>query len=271
MKPDRRTSSRPSLALLDHGQGEPVILLHGVGGRKENWLPQLDALAPHYRVVAPDLRGYGDSDEVTGDISMSDFSADVARLMAESGFERAHLVGLSMGGFIAMQCLADFPELIASLVLADTAWSLRAAVGAEKADAFYEARAAMMQRGTPMAELADTLTPALVWQGAQSPAYPEAWASMAQLRPASYLRALEAVRDFENPLPSGLPAVPTLVLVGEHDAVLPSSASRELAERLDLPRMTTLAGAGHLSNLERPAEFSRAVLEHLESASRKTA
>ncbi|MCK9512307.1 MAG: alpha/beta hydrolase [Pigmentiphaga sp.] len=231
----------------------------------------MDSLAQHYRVVAPDLRGYGDSEDGEHGIAMGDFSADLLRLMTEAGIDRAHIVGLSMGGFIALQCLADFPRRIASLVLADTAWSLRAAIGAEQADAFYESRAAMMQRGTPMAELADALTPALVWRGTRSPAYAEAWASMAQLRPASCLRALEAVRDFENPLPAGRPPVRTLVLVGEHDAVTPPAASRQLAERLGLPGVTTLAQAGHLSNLDQPEAFNRAVLEHLEAAAGKAA
>lgn len=267
MKPDRSTTSRPTLAILERGQGELVILLHGVGGCKENWLPQMDALASSYRVLAPDLRGYGASEDVEGDTAMSDFSGDVARLMDDAGCERAHLVGLSMGGFIAMQCLADFRERIVSLVLADTAWSLQAAVGADRAGAFYDARAAMMRQGTPMPELADALTPALVWRGAESPAYHDAWTSMAQLRPASYLRALKAVHDFENPLLPGPPGVPTLILAGEHDAVLPPSASRQLAERLDLPGVTLLAEAGHLSNLERPEDFNRVVLEHLAAAS----
>lgn len=88
---------------------------------------------------------------------------------------------------------------------------------------------------------------------------------MAQLRPTSYLRALKAVRDFENPLSTRTPTVPVTVMVGEHDGVLPAASAQQLAGFLGLPGVTILPDAGHLSNLEQPELFNRALLEHLGS------
>ena len=94
--------------------------MHGIGGNRTNWHDQLPAFGARYRAVAWDARGYGLSDDYDGPLSYDDFCGDILRVLDHFGARKAHLVGLSMGGFIAQDFYAHHPERVASLVLADT-------------------------------------------------------------------------------------------------------------------------------------------------------
>src|SRR6185437_7477566 len=106
---------------FDHvGRGELVIFLHGIGGNRTNWHDQLLAFSPHFHAVACDCRGYGGSDDYEGPLEFSSFADDVVRVMRYFGVDNAHIVGLSMGGRIALDLAVRFPDRVASLVLCDT-------------------------------------------------------------------------------------------------------------------------------------------------------
>lgn len=104
----------------ERGQGDPVVLLHGLGSRGEDWEPQLAALSPRYRVIAIDIRGSGRSRDLVhpaGPFSVSTFAADVAAVIDHAGAAPAHIIGLSMGGMIAFQLAIDHPRAVRTLTI----------------------------------------------------------------------------------------------------------------------------------------------------------
>ncbi|HRX90306.1 MAG TPA: alpha/beta fold hydrolase, partial [Steroidobacteraceae bacterium] len=115
-----RVPGEPRLVADVCGDGELVVLLHGIGGNRSNWARQLRVLAPRCRAVAYDARGYGESDDGPVPLSMADFSSDLGRVLDYFGAARAHVIGLSMGGMVAMDYCLRAPVRVASLVLADT-------------------------------------------------------------------------------------------------------------------------------------------------------
>ena len=110
----------PRIAMNVMGEGPLLVFLHGIGGNRLNWQFQLPAFADDFTVVAWDARGYGLSEDYEGDLDFSDFSHDLARLLDQFGAEKAHLCGLSMGGRIAQDFYALYPQRVATLVLCDT-------------------------------------------------------------------------------------------------------------------------------------------------------
>jgi pimeloyl-ACP methyl ester carboxylesterase len=138
------------LAYDEAGAGPAVVLIHGHPFNRSMWTPQLTALADGYRVIAPDLRGYGDSPVTPGTVPMSQLAADVARLLDGLAVARAALVGLSMGGLVAMElAIADPARWWALGLVATTAEPI---TGAERADRLARADQAEREGIRPLAE-----------------------------------------------------------------------------------------------------------------------
>jgi 3-oxoadipate enol-lactonase len=253
----------PRIGFQWFGAGQPIIFLHGVGGWRGNWFDQLLFFGQTHRAVAWDARGYGLSDDYDGPVHMRDFSADLLRLVDYLHCDRVHLVGLSMGGFIAQDFYARYPLRVRSLTLADTAISLESVHGREFVERFRMSREEPLRAGKRMSDLAPDLAAALVTGGRASPSYPAAIESMAVQRTESYLKAVAAVTTFENPLSLSSVQVPTLVMVGALDALTPPSASLRLSQGIANARYAELAGAGHLSNIEKPTEFNAVLASFL--------
>src|SRR5687768_9061073 len=110
----------PRLAVSVAGEGPLVLFLHGIRGNRGNWSKQVQSFATHYRAAAWDARVYGGSDDYPGPLQFDHFSGDVLRVVEHFGVERAHLVGLSMGGRIARNVALRFPERLKSLTLVST-------------------------------------------------------------------------------------------------------------------------------------------------------
>lgn len=105
------------LAVAEAGSGDPVLLLHGLGSRGDDWELQREALSRSYRVVIPDLRGHGESIAPSGEWTMRDVADDVAELLRRRATGPVHVIGLSLGGMVAFQLLADHPALVRSAVI----------------------------------------------------------------------------------------------------------------------------------------------------------
>src|ERR1700685_1032247 len=107
----------PQIAVDHMGQGKLVICMHGIGGNRTNWHDQLPEFSRHFHVGSWDARGYGMSDDYEGPLDFHDFARDLVRVLDHFSARKAHLVGLSMGGLIAMDFNALFPERVATLTL----------------------------------------------------------------------------------------------------------------------------------------------------------
>ena len=251
----------PRLAVDHAGSGPFVVFLHGIGGNRTFWRDQLAAFAPHFRAAAWDARGYGLSDDYEGPLEFGDFAADLLRVLDHFGCERAHVVGLSMGGMIAMDFHARHPDRVATLTICDSTPGL-GDVPPEQLREFIRSRQEPLLAGKEPKDIAPAVARSLVGRSAPESAYRRLVEGMEALHKDSYLKAIEAAGMVGNFALERI-RVPTHVVVGDEDVLTPPDVSRRMAERIPGARLTILAGAGHISNVEQPAAFDEAVLSFL--------
>lgn len=237
----------------------PVVFIHGLGGDHSMWLRQVPAFCSRFPTITLDLRGHGQSTRPTADFGMADMAADVVRLLRALGVERAHLVGLSLGGMVAQQFALDYPLATASLVLADTLCGSPAGFESVMRDAlrFIEenSMAAVAQARITNA-FSDAVDP--VMRGCLID-------RVAQNDKAAYVRAARSAFGFSVADRLSEITAPTLVIIGAQDRVTPPRLSDDIVAHIPAAHLVRLAGAGHISNMERPQEFNRVVLEFLNS------
>lgn len=260
-----RIGPAPALAADVAGHGELLLFLHGVGGHRGNWRRQVAHFSHRYRTVALDLRGYGDSDDYDAPLCFTDFADDVVRVLDHFRADRAHVVGLSMGGRIALDLVARYPARVASLTLADTSAGSKETQDPAKIAAFLAARRKPLLDGMTPAELAPTLVETLVGPHATAEQRGELVDSLARLHAESYLKTLEAVTCFTAFPDFARLAVPVQVIVGSEDRVAPPNIARAMAGSIPHARLTIIAGAGHISNVEAPDAFNAALAAFLKS------
>jgi 3-oxoadipate enol-lactonase len=237
----------------DAGSGPPIVLLHAFPFDRRMWWSTAAALAGHRRVIAPDLRGFGDSPG-SGPFSIADLADDVAALLDVLGLSRATILGLSMGGYIALAFAARHGRRLDGLVLADT----RAGADSPEGRRGRDEGIALLQAKGVDAYL-DGLLPRLLAPGAPDATRTSTRALACQSAHA-LIDALIAMRDRPDRRGElGQIAVPTLVLVGTADGVTPPAEARAMAAAIPGARLIELPDAGHLSNLEAPAAFEAAL------------
>ena len=247
------------------GSGEPaLVLLHAFPLHAGMWAPQLEALSPGRRVVAPDLLGFGGSEAPDSmyRYTMLGFADLVAGLLDRLGLDRVVLGGLSMGGYVAFAFLRQYPERVSALILADTRASA-------DTTAVFERRTDQQDQVARIGTTAliEVLLAGLLSDHTKS----DRLDLVEQVRrlmanpAAGFIGALEAMKhrpDATEELASI--SVPTLVVVGEDDALSPPDVARDMHERIEGSRLAVLPRAGHLSNLEAAEEFNAAVADFLE-------
>ena len=239
------------LAYEREGTGPAVIFMHGIGGNRTNWAEQQAGLSQRYCTVAWDARGYGDSDDPVNPLKFSDFADDLNALLDHLGIRSAHLVGLSMGGMIAQDFYGRHAERVATLTLADTSQGFGAAGEADR-QAFLAPRLKPLQEGLTPADLAPKMIAVLTGSKATEAVRQRLLESLSAVRAGPYIQALKAVvtTDFRDILPAI--DVPTLIIAGTEDKVLPVSDSQALADAIPGSELTLIEHAGHLTNIEAP-------------------
>lgn len=244
------------------GDGATLLLLHGFPFDRSMWRGQAAALGQEFRVIAPDLRGAGETPVGVGDVTLETLAEDVAALLDELNLGRVVLGGLSMGGYVAFEFFRKFPERVRALVLADT----RPQADTEEGRRVREENARRaLQEG--MAPIVESMLPKLLSAGTRERGgelLERVRSMMLGVKPegaAALLRAMALRRDQTDLLPSI--NVPTLVVVGSEDAVTPLADAETLRAKIEGSRLLVIEGAGHLSNVEQPEEFNRALVEFL--------
>ena len=266
-----------ALAVVDKGRGAPVLLVHGFPLDHSMWSGQIDSLSDRFRVIAPDLRGFGASGVAEGIATMEGFADDLARLLDALQIDRpATFVGLSMGGYIAWQFWRRHPERLDRLVLCDT----RALPDSEDTarGRLLTAERVLVQGPSVIAE---PMIERLFAPATRAAAAGVAGAGVAGGRgaadcvesvrrvilstsPLSIAAALRGMAQRVDASP-WLPLIdlPTLVVCGEHDGISPPSEMRSLAESMRQATFVQLDGVGHMAPLESPAEFNARLTEWL--------
>jgi pimeloyl-ACP methyl ester carboxylesterase len=245
----------------DGGAGPALLLLHAFPLSGSMWRGQAERLRERYRVVAPDLRGFGGSDAPPGPLTMDQQADDAAALLEQLGIERAAVVGLSMGGYIAFALWRRHPDKVAALALADT----KAGADNEEGKAGREANARLAEEQGAGA-IADKLIPNLVAAGASQALRDELRALITANSTDGIAGALRgmAQRPDSTPDLAGI-TVPTLVIVGAQDALTPPEEARKIAAGVTGPStLVELPDVGHLSNMEAPEAFGAALEEFLD-------
>ncbi|MFL6795952.1 MAG: alpha/beta fold hydrolase [Xanthobacteraceae bacterium] len=254
-----RIGPKPYLSVDHMGSGDLLVFLHGIGGNKRNWHDNLAAAARHWHAVAWDARGYGESDDYDGPLTFTDYAHDLARVLDHFGAEKAHVVGLSMGGRIALDFVALYPARLHTLTLCDTHAGF-AHWPQEKKREFIRIRKEPLERGAEPRDIAGPVAKTLIGPHATPEAFEKLVDSMSRLHKASYIKSIEASTLAVN---HGRPEdirVPTHVIVGGDDQLTTPAMCRELAARIPAARFTVIPQAGHLVNIEKPDEFNAAVV-----------
>lgn len=252
-----------TLAYDDAGSGRAVLFVHGWPLDRTIWLGQLGGLATHARCIVPDLRGFGGSvGDAGGDVTIDDHADDLVRLLDTLAIPRAIVCGLSMGGYIALALLARHPSRVNGLILADT----RASADSAEQRATRERLIAFVQ-AQGVAALADQQLEKMVGATTRAarPELCDMLRGMMAAAPARSVtgaqRAMLMRRDWTAALASI--TVPTLVVAGAEDAIMPVAEQRAMAAAIPGALWVEVPGAGHVAPFERPAAFNHAVTEFL--------
>ncbi|CAH1689401.1 3-oxoadipate enol-lactonase [Hyphomicrobiales bacterium] len=253
----------PALMVDQAGSGELLLFLHGIGGNRSNWAEQMAAFSQSHHTVALDTRGYGGSEDYEGDASFDIFADDVLRVLDFFGAAKAHICGLSLGGRIAQRFYARHPARVASLILADSRPDTVDTRSKEDRDAFFNSRAKPLLEGKKPSDIAERIARSLAAPQASKDALDRLIESISALRGQSYLKAIRANLDDDYAGDVGAIRVPTLIIVGEHDTLTPPDLSRQINRNIVGSELVVIAGAGHLSNIEKPDAFNAAMATFL--------
>jgi pimeloyl-ACP methyl ester carboxylesterase len=232
-----------------------VLLLHAFPLSSGMWQRQMAALEPRHRVVALDYRGLGQSAPSAEPSTMPRLAEDVRALLAHLRIERAAVVGLSMGGYLSFELYRQAPALFRGLALCDT----RAAADTDEGKAGREKFAqTALERGLEW--VADEMIPKLLRPDPDPTVAKEVRDLIRRGTPAGVAAAQRGMAQRPDSTGTlGTIACPTLVIVGEKDSLTPVADSEKMVAGVKGARLVKIARAGHLSNLEAPGEFNRAL------------
>ena len=260
-------TDRGRVAYLEAGAGWPVILIHAFPLAAAMWRPQLERVPAGSWLIAPDLRGFGRSPlsaRGTSAVTIDDYAADVGALMDGLEIESATIGGLSMGGYVTLAMHRQSPERFTGMLLADTKSEADTPQGREGRVRAREILAA----GGPRA-VADEMLPKLL-AGIAREDTPDAPAQVRAIiegnSPDAMDAAIGALMDRPDATP-GLAAIlcATFVVVGEHDGITPLADAESMQHAIERSTLTVIPRAGHLSSIDQPAAFSKALDDFVRS------
>jgi pimeloyl-ACP methyl ester carboxylesterase len=253
------------VAYRDAGQGEVLLLIHGMAGSSATWRAVLPQLSKRYRVVAPDLIGHGQSDKPRGDYSLGAFAVWLRDFLDELGIARATVIGHSLGGGVAMQFVYQHPDYCQRLVLIssgglgpDVGLMLRllSAPGAEFVLPIIAP--------PPVLSVGNKVKSWLTSAGIQSPRGAELWSSYSSLSDRqtrqSFLRTLRSVVDYRGQAVSALnrlqvaAELPVMAIWGERDNIIPVDHAYAAHTAREDTRLEVLPGVGHFAQVEAPTK-----------------
>lgn len=243
------------LEVEEHGEGDAMIMVHGLGGTSNAWYPQVGMLSRTFRVIRPDLEGSGRS-PVKGKTSMETFARDITKIMDKLSIRSAHFLGHSMGTIICQHIAAKAPSRVKSMALLGPL-----AEPPEPARGALKDRAALARK-EGMTPIADTLVQ--VATSADTKAHQPAVAAFVReivMRQDAegYARTCEALAAAKS---ADLAKIKcrTLLITGDEDGVAPPAAVQKLGKAIKGARVVVLNGCGHWTPVEKPVQVNEALL-----------
>lgn len=265
---DRANAGGPVPAYKVEGQGQPLVLIMGVGGTKEVWFFQVRAFRPYYRVITFDNRGVGRSEGQPQPFTIETMVNDTVALLDHLAIDQAHILGYSLGGVVAQEIAIRYPQRVTRLVLASTL-----ALGPEADGSAPGARGALnLEPGAGRQSAADLnprrLMPSLIELSFNRWPYRLVLGLLGRLyagrvKPEGLASQVQAAAGANTVDRLGSIRADTLVLTGTGDRLINPSASNILASRIPHARLVTIEGGSHAVFVERSGRFNRAVLDFL--------
>jgi len=242
-----------------NGEGEPLLLIHGLGSSTRDWEEQIPAFSQRYQVIAIDLRGHGKTDKPKGPYSMQLFAEDIAELLKKLGIKSTHVLGISLGGGIAFQFAVDYPDLVKSLIIVNAFIEIPMDSFKMKLEAF---KRTFIVKLVGMKKMGKVLAPRLFIKPEQEELRKKLIKRWADNDKKAYLSAMRAlmgwsVRDKLNKID-----FPTLIIGSDEDYV-PSSIKREYTKLIPKAKFIEIEDARHAVPIEKPTEFNEIVLNFL--------
>lgn len=245
-----------SVHYREAGSGSDVVLLlHAFPLHSGMWEPLIAALAPRFRVIAPDYRGLGRSRPAPPATTMETIAKDAIALLRTLGIRRAAVAGLSMGGYAAFELYRRAPDLFRGLALCDT----KATPDTPEQKATRETFAQnALTKGLPW--VADEFSPKLLRPSADPAVLAKVRALIGDGSPEGVAAAQRGMALRPDSVPTlARIACPTVVIFGEEDQLIPLGEGQRMAQTVKGARMVRIPGAGHLPNLENPTAFHTAL------------
>jgi 3-oxoadipate enol-lactonase len=248
----------------DTGSGVPVVFIHAFPLNQTMWDDQAAELSRRFRVITLDLRGFGQSDVPEGPYWMAQMASDVRSLMAALQFDRPVLVGLSMGGYIALSFYRNFPDAARALVLSDT----RAASDNDEA---RQRRLSMAERAESgeLVQIAEEMTRVLLGPTTLS-SKPGVVDRVRELVLSNNSKGIAAAQRGMAARPDSMAMLadikrPVLVIGGKEDSLSPPAVAEAMQARITQARLRIIDDAGHLPNIEQPEAFNAALEQFIAS------
>ncbi len=242
--------------------GSPAVtLLHGLGANGESWAFQVPELISHgYRILVPDLRGFGKSSYTGRSHSIWDMATDVIAMLDSVALQGSYIVGISMGGAIALQLAYDYPDRVLRLVLVNTFARLRPRT--LKQFIYFASRLALLY-SLGLSAQASFVTKRLFPYPGQAHLRQALMNQILQANPYGYRSTIRALARFN--LMEQLKEIKcrTLVITGEKDRTVTPDIQSFLAENIPGARQVIIAGAGHGVSGEKPGDFNRELIRFL--------
>lgn len=241
------------------GEGEPLVVLHGLGSCAEDWQEQVDRFSAHYRVVVPDLRGFGRSDKPPGPYSVAQFAEDVRELLLQLGIHRCHLLGFSMGGAIAFQFALDQPEFVQSLIIVNSVPSFELDTLRKR---FMVASRIFMARVLGMERVVRVISKRVFPEPHQARTREALIERHKNNSKESYLAAINALAGWSVKPRLGELAMPALIIASDQDYTEIEEKQATVAA-MPAARLAVITDSRHVTYADQPDQFSRVVLKFL--------
>lgn len=253
-----------SIDYRDEGSGLPVIFIHAFPLNQTMWDDQVAALKTRCRIITLDLRGFGHSDAPPGPYSMDQMASDVRGLLSILNIDQAVLVGLSMGGYIALAFYRNYPDAVRAIVLADT----RASTDTHEARQRRINSAAKAEKEGSRA-IAEDMVPLLLGRTSieTRPSIVERVREMIQANSPEGIAGAQRGMSTRHDSTYILPGIdfPVLIIAGSEDELTPPEEAENIRSGIPGARLRIIANAGHLSNLEQPEHFNAELIDFIGS------
>lgn len=252
-----------TIGYTDEGRGVPLLFVHGFPLSRGAWQKQIDAFRSSYRVIAPDLRGFGESDAGAGLVTMAQYADDLHALLQQLRTGPVVLIGHSMGGYVSFAFLRQHPQMVRGLVLVGT----RAGKDTPEVAAGRRATAEKVQaKGVEV--VVEAMAPKMLAAGNHDRAMAEQVRGlMTSSKPAGIVGALLGMAERPDAtVELARISLPTLVITGADDVLIPPTESEKLAQAISGSQLNGIPQAGHLVAFEQADEFNHVLSEWLDRA-----